>query len=72
MLQIFEMTQIKSKTIICPECAGDINIGIAIQPYEEYTARPSCWYTPDILNHKTLQIIEVFKCEHCGYSYTED
>ena len=58
--------------ILCPECAGDINIGIAIQPHKEYSERPSCCYTPDILNHKTLKIIDVFKCEHCGYSYSED
>lgn len=65
------MTKIKSKTIICPECAGDINIGIAIKP-EWDDVRPPCFWSPDILNHKTLQIIEVFKCEHCGYSYIED
>jgi DNA-directed RNA polymerase subunit RPC12/RpoP len=54
----------------CPECGGDILVGIAIKPELEYGART---LVPiPILNHKTMEIINVSKCKNCGYSYTEE
>jgi hypothetical protein len=61
-----------NKIIVCPECAGDIDIGIAINPEFDYDGRAPCFYSPTILNHKTVSIIEVFKCKNCGHSYTDN
>jgi hypothetical protein len=54
----------------CPECGGDIIGGIAIKPELEYGSRAPIIAHP-ILNHKTMEIINVSKCKNCGYSYTE-
>jgi len=59
-----------TKLIVCPNCAGDVKLGIAINPEYEYGLRDSPYTT--ILNHKTLEIIDVFKCENCGHSYVEE
>jgi predicted RNA-binding Zn-ribbon protein involved in translation (DUF1610 family) len=54
----------------CPECGGDIIVGIAIKPELEYGSRTP--FQIPILNHKTMEIINVSKCKNCGHSYTED
>lgn len=54
---------------MCPECAGDVGIGIAIKPEIESLCRTLC--PVEILNHKNIELIDVYKCENCGYSYVE-
>ena len=61
--------KMKPEIVVCPECAGDINIGIAIKPEVEYGCRTLC--PVEILNHKTMELMNVYKCENCGHSYVE-
>ncbi len=58
------------KVVICPECAGDIKIGIAIRPHTEFRAGYLC--PVQILNHENIELMDVYKCENCGYSYVEN
>jgi hypothetical protein len=53
------------KVVVCPECAGDIEFGIAIKP-----EIGGCFYNP-ILNHNDMKLIDVYKCKNCGHSYVE-
>lgn len=55
----------------CPECAGKIQLGIAIRSEEEYGAR-YCFFNPPPITHKTMKIIPVYKCMSCGYSCDDD
>jgi len=48
----------------CPECKGEIKLGIAIKPEPE----SSCFYNPPPITHKTMELISVYKCMSCGYS----
>jgi len=49
------------KTIVCPECAGDIELGIALEPMYEANTRYLCPCNVP-LNHKTMRFLEVYKC----------
>jgi hypothetical protein len=52
--------------LVCPKCKGEIRLGIAICPVEEYGAR---YFGPQPpITHKTMNIIDVYKCKSCGYS----
>jgi rubredoxin len=51
------------KNYYCPECAGDIDLGNAIDPIEEYLSR---YISP--VNYKNIEVINVYKCKNCGYS----
>lgn len=53
--------------LVCPECKGEIQIGVAINPGRVFGER-ICFLGPTPLNHKTLNIIDVYKCKSCGYS----
>lgn len=50
----------------CPECSGKIKLGIAINPGVIDTR--VCFYSSPLLNHKTIKMIDVYKCTKCGYS----
>ncbi len=57
------------KNYYCPECSGDIEIGIAIEPVIEYSCRYISLVHP--VNYKNMNIINVYKCKSCGYSCDE-
>jgi DNA-directed RNA polymerase subunit RPC12/RpoP len=56
----------KLNEIKCSECSGEIKLGIAIHPDKEYGAR--YLINPPLINHKTIELISVYKCKSCGYS----
>jgi hypothetical protein len=58
-----------TEIVVCPECAGDIEIGIAIKPVYEYCCRPTPF--DRILTHKEMKLMDVYKCKNCGHSYVE-
>jgi predicted RNA-binding Zn-ribbon protein involved in translation (DUF1610 family) len=51
----------------CPECGGEIQLGVAIVPEWE-GGRPSCFFTPLKITHKNLELTSIYKCKSCGYS----
>ncbi len=52
---------------ICPKCGGHLGIGVAIKPHIEKNA---LYIAPQpIINNETLELIPVFKCIKCGYSF---
>ena len=51
----------------CPECEGEIELGIAILPEMEYGARYLIPVPP--LKNENIELIQVYKCNSCGYSY---
>ena len=57
--------------LVCPECKGKIQKGVAINPSEVFGERV-CFTGPTLLNHKTLNIIDVYKCKSCGYSCDDE
>ena len=57
------------KVVVCPECAGDIEIGVAIKPELEYGSRYIC--PVPILNYEHMELMDVYKCKNCGHSYVE-
>jgi Zn ribbon nucleic-acid-binding protein len=48
----------------CPECKGQIQLGVAIAPEEE----GGCWWWRPPITYKNLELIPVYKCVNCGYS----
>ena len=50
----------------CPECGGEIGLGIAIRPEMEYGSRYLIPVPP--LKNEDIEIISVYKCKSCGYS----
>lgn len=61
-----EPSNVRSPNPKCPECKGEIQLGIAIHPNEEYGAR--YLVKPSLITHKTMELISVYKCKSCGYS----
>ena len=57
--------------LVCPECKGEIKIGVAINPGGVFNERV-CFSGPTPLNHKTLNMIGVYKCKKCGYSCDDE
>ena len=55
----------------CPECKGQIQLGVAIAPEGE-GGRNGCWWSPSLITHKNLELIPVYKCMNCGYSCNDD
>lgn len=55
----------------CPECDGEIQLGVAIVP-EWDGDRPPCFFTPLKITHKNLELTLVYKCMDCGYSCNDD
>ena len=55
----------------CPECKGQIQLGVAIAPEEE-GGRNGCWWSPSPITHKNLELIPVYKCMNCGYSCNDN
>lgn len=53
--------------LVCPECKGEIQMGVAIHPGGVFGER-ICWMEPPLLNHETIKMIDVYKCKSCGYS----
>ena len=51
----------------CPECKGQIQLGVAIAPEGE-DGRYGCWWWRPPITHKNLELIPVYKCMNCGYS----
>ena len=51
----------------CPECKGQIQLGVAIAPEGE-DGRYGCWWWRPPITHKNLELIPVYKCVNCGYS----
>ena len=51
--------------LVCPECKGQIQMGVAIDPKCEPRF---CFMGPILLNHETIEVIDVYKCKSCGYS----
>jgi len=54
-------------SMICPKCQVEMKKGIAICPKIDPYARCIVPQT-DIIPHKALRLIDVFKCPKCGYS----
>lgn len=56
--------------LVCPECKGEIGLGIAINPGGEYGAR---YMLPvPLVNSETMIMIDVYKCKSCGYSCDDE
>jgi rubrerythrin len=56
--------------LVCPECKGEIGLGIAINPETEYGAR---YMLPvPLVNSETMIMIDVYKCKSCGYSCDDE
>jgi predicted RNA-binding Zn-ribbon protein involved in translation (DUF1610 family) len=54
--------------VICPKCAGDIEIGIAIRPNMESYCNN---FQVSLLKYEDVKLMDVYKCKNCGYSYVE-